>query len=66
MNGSLTENIKLYYWRQGNYEVDFVLERRGKVVGLEVKSGAAGKTAGMQAFLRFALRYIGPGQTVRS
>ena len=30
----------LYYWREGKYEVDFVLEDRGAVFCLEVKSGA--------------------------
>ncbi len=50
LNASLTEDFKLFYWRQGNDEVDFVLERRGMVIGLEVKSGAAGKTKGMQTF----------------
>lgn len=50
INASLTENFSLFYWRQGNDEVDFVLERRGMVIGLEVKSGVAGNTAGMKAF----------------
>ena len=50
LDGSLTKNIKLYYWRQGNYEVDFVLEWRGQVLGLEVKSGSSATTTGMQAF----------------
>ena len=50
LNGSLTENIKLYYWRQANHEVDFVLERRGQVLGLEVKSESSATTTGMQAF----------------
>ena len=43
-NASLTENFSLFYWKQGNQEVDFVLERRGVVIGLEVKSGAAEST----------------------
>ena len=50
INASLTEDFKLFYWRQGNDEVDFVIEQRGKAIGLEIKSGAAGKTKGMQAF----------------
>lgn len=50
INASLTEDFKLFYWRQGNDEVDFVVEQRGKAVGLEIKSGAAGKTKGMQRF----------------
>ena len=33
------ENLNLYYWRDGNNEVDFVLEYRNKIVALEVKTG---------------------------
>lgn len=50
INHSLTENFNLHYWRERNDEVDFVIERKGKVIGLEVKSGAAGSTSGMTAF----------------
>ena len=50
INHSLTEKFNLHYWREQNEEVDFVIERKGKVIGLEVKSGAAGSTSGMTAF----------------
>ena len=50
INHSLTEKFNLHYWRVRNEEVDFVIERKGKVIGLEVKSGAAGSTSGMTAF----------------
>jgi len=50
INHSLTENFKVYYWRHRNDEIDFVLEKRGKVIGLEVKSSTAGNTQGMAAF----------------
>ena len=50
INHSLTEKFNLHYWRERNEEVDFVIERKGKVIGLEVKSGAAGSTSGMTAF----------------
>ncbi len=45
-----TEAINLFYWRQGNYEVDFVLEHKGQVIGLEVKSGHTQHASGMSAF----------------
>lgn len=32
-------DIQLYYWRHGNYEVDFVLELGRRLVAFEVKSG---------------------------
>ncbi len=50
INHSLTEKFNLHYWRERNEEVDFVIERKGKVIGLEVKSGTAGSTSGMNAF----------------
>lgn len=50
INYGLTSGFTVYYWRHRNDEVDFVIEKKGKVVGLEVKSNAAGKTGGMKAF----------------
>jgi len=34
--------IRLYYWRRGNHEVDFVLERGRRLVSIEVKSNGHG------------------------
>ena len=50
INHSFTEKFNLHYWRERNEEVDFVIERKGKVIGLEVKSSSAGSTSGMTAF----------------
>ncbi|RNC65742.1 ATP-binding protein [Proteiniphilum sp. X52] len=50
INHSISERYNLYYWRDGNYEVDFVLERGDKVIGLEVKSGMKADNAGMAIF----------------
>jgi len=50
INHAITEKFNLYYWRERNEEVDFVIERKGKVIGLELKSGAAVSTSGMTAF----------------
>lgn len=50
INSSFSTGFQLYYWREGNYEVDFVLEYRGKVIGIEIKSGHAQTTSGMQVF----------------
>lgn len=42
---------RLFYWREGNDEVDFVLERRGQVIGIEVKSGTRVRpNSGMKRF----------------
>lgn len=50
MNFSLTESFDFFYWRDRNDEVDYVLRKGDKVIGIEVKSGFSGKTAGMAAF----------------
>jgi predicted AAA+ superfamily ATPase len=50
INHSISERYNLYYWRDGNYEVDFVLEKGDKVIGLEIKSGMKAENAGMGIF----------------
>ena len=50
LNYGISERYDLYYWREGNHEVDFVLQRGDKVVGLEVKSGARADNEGMSVF----------------
>jgi len=43
--------IELFYWREGDREVDFVARRRGRLTAIEVKSGAtSGKPGGLDAF----------------
>lgn len=50
LNASYTEGFNDHYWRDGKHEVDFVLERRGKVIGIEVKSGNSMPHSGMPEF----------------
>jgi len=38
-NAAATGRCRLFYWRERNLEVDFVVERAGKVIAIEVKSG---------------------------
>ncbi|MEI8033294.1 MAG: DUF4143 domain-containing protein [Chlorobiaceae bacterium] len=47
-----TGQLRLTYWRQGNHEVDFVLEHGGKVIGLEIKSGRQQNASGMEVFAK--------------
>lgn len=42
--------LKLFYWREGNHEVDFVLQRGQQVIGMEVKSGRRQRAPGMAVF----------------
>ena len=50
LNHAVSERYNLYYWREGNNEVDFILEKGEKVIGLEVKSGASADNTGMGIF----------------
>ncbi len=50
LNNSFIDGYKVYYWRDGNNEIDFVLEKRGTVIGIEVKSGNSENPKGMSAF----------------
>ena len=49
-NMTRSEGIGLYYWREGNAEVDFILVHKNKVLAIEVKSGASYKTPGIHEF----------------
>ena len=50
LNEAFTHRICPYYWRDGNDEVDFVLQYGGKVIGLEVKSNLEKYNMGLAAF----------------
>lgn len=50
INHSISERYNLYYWREGNNEVDFILEKGNRVIGLEVKSGMKAHNAGINIF----------------
>ena len=43
-------SFKVYYWRDRSDEVDFVVERLGEVVAIEVKSGIKTYNKGMSTF----------------
>ena len=44
------KKLKIYYWREGNDEVDFVVEYKKKIIALEVKTSKVGSWTGMNAF----------------
>lgn len=50
INAAQTSGYKLYYWRLRDKEVDFIIERKGKTVAIEVKTGAEKGTSGMKYF----------------
>lgn len=41
---------EIYYWRDGKYEVDFIVKLRGKIYAVEVKLGNINKLAGLKEF----------------
>ncbi len=50
LNCGRQSGFEVNYWREGNDEVDFVLQNRGKIWGIEVKSGAKLSLGGMEVF----------------
>lgn len=52
INGA-RDGTEIFYWREGNFEVDFVICRAGKIALIEVKSGKLrNATRGMSEFIR--------------
>lgn len=52
INNSISEHFELYYWRENNNEIDFVIEKNGKIIGIEVKSGRKAGNKGMSVFAK--------------
>ena len=50
LNCAYINKFQVYYWREGDKEVDFVLVKDSKVVAIEVKSNAEKDTAGLHEF----------------
>ncbi len=42
--------FEVFYWRERNDEVDFVLRKKGSIIAIEVKSNAEKKTGGLEKF----------------
>ena len=47
---AFVNRFEVFYWREQDREVDFVLRKKGSVVAIEVKSNAAKRTEGLEAF----------------
>lgn len=46
------KKISIYYWREGNDEVDFIVEYKKRIIALEVKTSKVGGLSGMNAFVK--------------
>ena len=50
INSGIQYKFNVYYWNNGTYEVDYVIEKGEKIVALEVKSGLNSTNKGMSIF----------------
>lgn len=50
VNISWPDRFNIYYWREGNDEVDYVIQKGQKIVALEIKSGRTQKWSGLDRF----------------
>ncbi|MEN8225453.1 MAG: ATP-binding protein [Bacteroidota bacterium] len=50
INYARSESFNVYYWRHRHDEVDFIIEKKGVLIALEVISGTKQKAKGMDAF----------------
>lgn len=49
---AFVHRFEVYYWRDGNDEVDFILKKNKKIVAIEVKSNGESHTEGMERFCK--------------
>lgn len=47
VSNAFVGNYEVFYWREGNLEVDFILRKNEKIVAIEVKSGSETTNAGL-------------------
>ena len=52
LNEARIKNLNIFYWREGNYEVDFIIRKNKKIIALEVKSGNLKLHKGLEEFNR--------------
>ena len=50
INNADAHDYKLYYWREASNEVDYILERCGETIAIEVKSGRRTTNKGITLF----------------
>ena len=47
---AFVHRFEVFYWRERNEEVDFIIRKKGTVIAIEVKSNAEKTTAGLDKF----------------
>ena len=52
VNNNAGKGVEVFYWRERDHEIDFVLRRGEKVLGIEVKTAGHENPKGMESFLK--------------
>jgi len=47
---SFVPGCKLYYWKKGNFEVDYIIESQSNITAIEIKSGLKKSGKGLKEF----------------
>jgi predicted AAA+ superfamily ATPase len=55
INESINSGMEIFYWRERNREVDFILKKEDKIIALEIKSGK--KKAALTGIEEFSKKY---------
>ena len=50
INSGIKNKFNVYYWNEGGFEVDYVIEKGNKIIAIEVKSGKDSTNIGMSLF----------------
>lgn len=50
LGGEEEGDYRVFYWRERADEVDFIIQRQGETIAIEVKSGRRGMNSGLKAF----------------
>jgi len=50
INSGIKHKFNVYYWNNGAYEVDYVIEKGDKIIAIEVKSGKESINKGLDLF----------------
>ena len=50
LNASVSSGFSLYYWRDRNDEVDYILEKGGELIAIEIKRNGNDNIRGINTF----------------
>ncbi|MDE7118443.1 MAG: DUF4143 domain-containing protein [Bacteroidaceae bacterium] len=50
LGGAEEGDYRVFYWREKADEVDFIIQRQGEAIAIEVKSGRRGMNSGLKSF----------------